>query len=173
VDADIPSAAPPKRFVTPELIIREIKLQPTIPYVLGIMRRAAPDRFPGEDALEDVLRLFDDFLAVSPCATLLSVRICEQLKVPVFWESPRVYTEPGVCFPSRKAACIHFADSVNPAKNVGLNEVVEEIYSGYKHAHAIELQLYSCDPCPDGNSPPLWRQYDAKDERDIDRVLAA
>jgi hypothetical protein len=153
-------------------IISKIKRQPTIPYVLGIMRRVAPDGFPGENGLADVLRLFDDLLAVPPSETLLSVRICAQLNAPVFWELPRLYAGAGVCFPNRKDACLHFADSVHPANNISLHELVEEIYSGYNHADAIDLQHYSCDPSPDPDSPPFWRQYDPKDERDIDVVLA-
>jgi hypothetical protein len=123
-------------------LMNRLKKAPTFPLLIGsLLHRAL---LPSSDPYEAGLALLHD-MAMNPYldreCQCVSVRTCDDLKVPVFRLRPRksIYSEgnfPSV-FPTSDAdgVRLRFSDDVIPRKVTNLREAYEEFYNHFKFKH--------------------------------------
>jgi hypothetical protein len=147
-------------------LMNRLKKAPTFPLLVGALLQR--DLLPSSNPREGGFALLRD-MAINPYldgqCQCVSVRTCDDLKVPVFRLRPRksIYSEgtfPCV-FPTGDAdgVRLRFSDDVIPGKVTNLFDAYEQFYSHFKFKHfkAMEGGRFSRDDrtwvdhaeCPD------------------------
>jgi len=155
-------------------LLRNYTKRPTLPFIIGALRECANVISREGDAFEQTSTLMNEmakYRTAEDWPWVIHVEYCGMLEVPVFslGQSDR---SSRACFPAATPlrARLCFDNKIAGPHDSGLPEIVDTLFYGYEHPHALEQKHYSRDPGGQ-STPPRWRPFNDADLLEISKAL--